>query len=87
MSLPDSPLKLRPRFWGLLASLLLTCATGCATTPYVYQPPLITSPELDFSEQEPQIVRGKPRPVIDGIGWVVGFPGKVLLWDRRIDNH
>lgn len=87
MSFSDSPLKLRPRFWGFLASLLLTCATGCATTPYVYQPPLITSPELDFPEEEPQIVRGKPRPVIDGIGWVVGIPGKVLLWDRRIDNH
>lgn len=35
----------------------------------------------------PQIERGDRRPVIDGIGWVVGIPGKIILWDRRIDNH
>jgi hypothetical protein len=33
------------------------------------------------------IERGKPRPIIDGIGWVVGIPSKLLLWDSRIDNH
>ncbi|WP_417380020.1 hypothetical protein [Gimesia sp.] len=61
--------------------------SGCATTPYVYQPALIQSPEPLLAEGEPQIARGKRRPVIDGIGWVIGIPGKVLLWDRRIDNH
>ena len=35
----------------------------------------------------PQIERGTKRPVIDGIGWVVGIPSKIILWDRRIDNH
>ncbi len=35
----------------------------------------------------PQVERGTPRPVIDGIGWVVGIPSKIILWDRRIDNH
>lgn len=35
----------------------------------------------------PQFERGQPRPVIDTLGWVVGIPGKIILWDRRIDNH
>ncbi|QDT24870.1 hypothetical protein [Gimesia panareensis] len=87
MSQQAFSMMLRPRLWTLLAGLLLVCANGCATTPYVYQPPLITHPDLDFPEDEPQVVRGKRRPVIDGIGWVVGIPGKILLWDRRIDNH
>jgi hypothetical protein len=34
-----------------------------------------------------QIERGERRPVIDAVGWVIGIPGKILLWDRRNDNH
>jgi hypothetical protein len=33
------------------------------------------------------IERGKPRPILDATGWVVGIPGKILLWNRRVDNH
>ncbi|MFN7733972.1 MAG: hypothetical protein ACK5OB_18895 [Pirellula sp.] len=44
------------------------------------------APELLSANQVP-IERGKPRPVIDATGWVVGIPGKILLWNRRIDNH
>ncbi len=39
------------------------------------------------SASESQIERGKPRPVIDAIGWVWGIPSKILLWDRRMENH
>jgi hypothetical protein len=35
----------------------------------------------------PPIERGKPRPVIDSVGWVFGIPSKILLWNRRIENH
>jgi len=38
-------------------------------------------------EHEPQFERGKPRPVIDGIGWVTGIPSKLVLWNRRAENH
>lgn len=44
------------------------------------------APEL-LALDEPQIQRGKQRPVIDTIGWVLGIPGRLLLWDPRIDNH
>lgn len=30
---------------------------------------------------------GRPNKVIDSVGWLVGAPRKVLLWDRRVDNH
>ena len=30
---------------------------------------------------------GSKAPLIDGAGWVLGIPRKILLWDRRADNH
>ncbi len=33
------------------------------------------------------IERGKPRPVLDAAGWVFGIPSKILLWNRRAENH
>lgn len=30
---------------------------------------------------------GERRPIVDGIGWIVGIPRKLLLWDRRAKNH
>lgn len=44
------------------------------------------APELIQANIEP-IERGQERPIIDGVGWVVGIPSKILLWDHRIDNH
>ena len=46
----------------------------------------------DVSYREPlapsiQIERGRPNKFIDGVGWVLGIPNKLLLWDRRADNH
>jgi hypothetical protein len=34
-----------------------------------------------------QFERGRPRPVVDGIGWVCGIPAKVMLLDSRVNNH
>ena len=31
--------------------------------------------------------RGADRPILDGVGWVVGIPSKIILWNRRVDNH
>lgn len=45
------------------------------------------APELVEATQDSQIERGKPRPVLDGLGWVFGIPSKIMLWDRRVDNH
>jgi hypothetical protein len=34
-----------------------------------------------------QVERGQLRPVLDRVAWVIGIPSKIVLWDRRIDNH
>lgn len=72
----------------LITALLATCLAGCAAEPYRYGAADVyrISPEL-IEETPPQIERGKPRPIIDGIGWVFGIPSKIILWDRRIENH
>jgi hypothetical protein len=36
---------------------------------------------------EPQFEYGKPRKVVDAVGWVFGIPRKIILWDRRAVNH
>jgi len=43
--------------------------------------------ELVEATRDNQIERGTKRPVLDGLGWVFGIPGKLILWDRRVDNH
>jgi len=45
------------------------------------------APELVAATRESPIERGKRRPVVDGVGWVIGIPSKIMLWDRRVDNH
>jgi len=72
----------------LILAALATVCTGCH--PLAPQPikhsGYRVAPEL-IMDAGPVIERGKPRPIIDGIGWVVGVPGRLLLWDPRIDNH
>ena len=45
------------------------------------------APELEAATRPQPIERGLERPVIDGIGWVVGIPRKIILWDSRVANH
>ncbi len=44
------------------------------------------APELLAINDVP-IEVGREYPLLDGVGWVLGIPGKILLWDRRVDNH
>ncbi len=34
-----------------------------------------------------RVEHGTQRPLVDGVGWVIGIPSKILLWDRRANNH
>lgn len=36
---------------------------------------------------KPQVERGRPAPVLDTVGWVVGIPSKILMLDHRVNNH
>lgn len=74
--------------WTACVALCAVLFDGCAPRPYRlgsadrYQ----VAPELQAATS-PQIVRGKPRPVLDTVGWIVGIPDKITLWDRRVSNH
>jgi len=74
-------------FWVLI--VVLVCSVGCQSHPLAPRKIPLAESHLapQILDDAPQIQRGKPRPIIDGIGWVAGIPGKLMLWDRRVDNH
>lgn len=73
----------------LVMVIALCGLSGCATTPYRFGAAqwYRTSPELDATTARQPIERGEPNKVVDTFGWVWGIPNKIILWDRRIDNH
>ena len=78
----------RTRSLFLLALLTVVANTGCARLPYSFG----TSDRYHTSQElaaitDRQIERGKPQPVIDTLGWIWGIPSKIMLFDRRIENH
>lgn len=68
--------------------ILMFAATVLALPPLS----LAAEPEVSF-EQAPvtgyaiDVEHGEPNKAIDSIGWFLGIPNKLLLWDRRADNH
>ena len=73
--------------WGGL--LLALLGSGCATVPYhpgmTWEDPRLP----DIPKPEVQIVRGRPNRVLDASDWIWpgSWIGKLVLWDRRVDNH
>jgi hypothetical protein len=72
-----------------LALIWLACSlvlSGCQTAAYSCgrKSDYITSPQLT---SRPQIERGRPNPLADGFGWAWGIPSKIILFDRRVENH
>jgi hypothetical protein len=47
----------------------------------------IAAPELVSLTRREPVERGEPRKVLDAAGWVFGIPSKIILWDRRVENH
>lgn len=53
---------------------------------YNYGNPYLPSPE--FTEDDPQFEEGEPIWILDKTGdWVFSIPSKLVLWDRKADNH
>jgi|694.fasta_scaffold05246_8 hypothetical protein len=72
---------------GLIA-LLVLFSSGC----HVLTPrPIPADPYFTCDEQvqstKPVIERGREMPVLDTIGWIIGIPSKIILWDSRVDRH
>jgi hypothetical protein len=68
-----------------------TLSLGCSRLRAPLHPQSITAMQVYESPQlcdnEPQIQRGERRKVIDAVGWVIGIPSKLILWNRRVENH
>jgi hypothetical protein len=71
-----------------LGMLTLVLLSGCK----LLEPKPIAVVRNNFpidlnADGELQMERGKPRPIIDGFGWVWGIPSKLMLWNRKVENH
>lgn len=66
----------------LLATIALFTTAAAADNPGVTAEGPITTPGVEID-----VEHGEPRPFIDGVGWVLGVPNKLLLLDKRADNH
>lgn len=89
MGLRPSGLFLLALAFGLvfLALVTDTCAADRLKPRQIHLDRVNVAPELVDTTRGSQIERGKRLPVLDGLGWVFGIPAKIILWDRRVDNH
>ncbi len=62
---------------ALAPILLALAAIGCAAG----------HPERLSNPKSLRVEYGEPNRFVDGVGWVLGVPNKLALWDRRADNH
>jgi hypothetical protein len=65
------------------SALMLGCAAGRVPRFDQTQANGVSVP-LD---EGPQVERGRPHKLVDGVGWVFGIPEKIALWDRRASSH
>lgn len=71
--------------WAFL--ILLLPASGCVTPGYQDASLSTSGVEHASFTDESQIERGRPHTLIDGVGWVVGIPSKIMLWNADVDSH
>lgn len=72
------------RLLGLFASLALAAQAAAADrVEYATESYSLG----DAPGVEIDVEHGAPNKVIDGVGWVIGAPSKLLLLDSRADNH
>jgi len=63
------------------------CRAGCLEPHEIPLTRRNVAPEMTSVTRACPVERGEKRPIIDGLGWVVGIPRKIILWDCRVDNH
>jgi hypothetical protein len=70
----------------LLVLACLISLPGCRSATYSRgtTDQYFSSPRL---ANRPRIERGRPNKLVDGFGWVWGIPAKIILFDRRVENH
>lgn len=75
-----------PRAWIGLCLLMVMVCSGCVTTPYTFGVAHRRERE-DCDGHAIAVSRGRPHRIVDGAGWILGIPNKILLWDSRALNH
>ena len=68
-------------------AMVLVSAIGCAAAPARTCKALHTEQDASLKPGESQIVRGRRAPVLDGVGWLLGVPSKIVMLDHRVNNH
>ena len=71
----------------IAVTLAAPCKAGCLEPHEIPLTRRNVAPELSSVTRACPVERGEKRPIIDGLGWVVGIPRKIILWDCRVDNH
>lgn len=81
---------------AFLAVTMILMSAGCVNGPRTFHASIreldrtVSSAE-NSEDQRPtpdiEVVQGNPSNVVDGLGWIVGIPRRIVLWDRRVDNH
>ena len=67
---------------------ILAGCSSCVAIPYQrLDRSALTRASFTTPPGEPQFERGKPNVLLDSVGWVFGIPSKIILLDRRMDNH
>lgn len=85
-------MRSRTMAWMTLVVLVLTATEDARAFDWLRPREIDVSrvnvaPELVAATRKSPIERGKPRPLLDGVGWVFGIPSKIILWNRRVENH
>jgi hypothetical protein len=82
------PLEICRRVFPIVGILLAAVVlSACATVPYRPGQQIERAGTLALRPGEAQIERGRPNVAIDSVGWVLGIPSKIILWNRKVDNH
>ena len=73
---------------GLPAMSEVDCQTGIDCAQSGLSSSVSNNDQCDhWNSGTLQVEYGASRPVLDSVGWAVGIPRRVLLWDWRVDNH
>ena len=79
----DRRFKFKAVAIGFLSCCLLLSSAGCSTFNVLEKRSVVE----DAAYQQVQIQRGRPRPVIDAAGRVLGLPNRIAIGVPEIDNH
>ncbi len=89
-------MKTQPTLVAFLAVAMILMCTGCVNGPRTFHANIhkldhtvcrAENAEDQRSTSSIEVVQGNPNKIVDGLGWVVGIPRRIVLWDRRVDSH